>query len=41
MPYNSKACVLEMIIWNYNCLLRTNIIIYLKPYNCVQVNDFY
>ena len=42
MPYNCKLFVLRIITWSYNCLQRIIIIIsYLKPYDCVQKNDYY
>ena len=41
---NCKLFVLRIVTWNSNCLLRiiiTIIIInYLKPYKCVQTNDY-
>ena len=40
MPYNYILFVLKRITWNSNCLLRI-IVIYLKPYNCVQTNYNY
>ena len=29
--------MLRMVTWSYYCLLKIIIIIYLKPYNCVQI----
>ena len=39
MSYNYKLFALRIGTWSYNFLLR--IVNYLKPYNCVQTNDFY
>ena len=47
MPYYCKLFVLRIFTWSYNCLLGIIIIViiiiisYLKPYNCVQTNDYY
>ena len=39
MLYKFKLFVLRTVTWSSNCLLK--IIRYLKPYNCVQANDYW
>ena len=41
MSYNSKLFLLRIFTWSYNCFIRIIIISYLKPYNCVQTNNYY
>ena len=41
IPYYYKLFVWIIVTWSYNCSLRIIIIIYLKPYYCVQTNDYY
>ena len=40
ISYNWKLFTLRILSWSYNCFLRI-IISYLKPYNCMQTNDYY
>ena len=40
MTYNSKLFVSRIVTESHYCLLRI-IITYLKPFNCVQTNDYY
>ena len=40
MPYNHELFILRRVTQSYNCLLSI-IIIYLKPYNYMQTNDYY
>ena len=41
MLYGYKLFLLRIVTWSYNSLLQIIIIIYLKPYNCAQTNDYY
>ena len=40
MLYNYQLFVLRIVSLSYKCLLRI-IISYLKPYNCMQTNEYY
>ena len=40
MPSNNKLFVLRIVTCSYHCSLRVIIISNLKPYNCVQTNDY-
>ena len=40
MPYNVKLFILRIIIQSHDCLFRITLS-HLKPFNCLQANEYY